>query len=152
MLGAAYKSLAVIPTMADTIEDNLTFIGFVGMIDPPRLEVKDSIALCKKAGIKTVMITGDHKNTAFAIANALGITNNIEEVISGYELDKLSRNQLKDKIQRLSVFARVSPEHKVTIVKAFRAKGNIVSMTEDGVNDAPSLKAANIGVAMGITD
>lgn len=151
VLGAAYKSLPAIPAKDETVEDNLTFIGFVGMIDPPRLEVKDSIALCKKAGIKTVMITGDHKNTAFAIANELGITHDVEEVISGYELDKLSQNQLNDKIQRLSVFARVSPEHKVTIVKAFRSKGNIVSMTGDGVNDAPSLKAANIGVAMGIT-
>jgi len=151
VLGSAYKLLAAIPAKDDIVEDNLTFIGFVGMIDPPRLEVKDSIALCKKAGIKTVMITGDHKNTAFAIANELGISHNIEEVISGYELDKLSQDQLNDKIQRLSVFARVSPEHKVTIVKAFRSQGNIVSMTGDGVNDAPSLKAANIGVAMGIT-
>jgi len=121
------------------------------MIDPPRLEVKASIALCKKAGIKTIMITGDHKNTAFAIANELGISDNIKEVISGSELDKLTQDQLNDKIDCLSVFARVSPEHKVTIVKAIRSKGNIVSMTGDGVNDAPSLKAADIGVAMGIT-
>lgn len=151
VLGAAYKSLAAVPSKGDTVEENLTFIGLVGMIDLPRLEVKDSIALCKKAGIKTVMITGDHKNTAFAIANELGISNNIEEVISGSELDKLTQDQLNDKIERLTVFARVSPEHKVTIVKAFRSKGNIVSMTGDGVNDAPSLKAADIGVAMGIT-
>ena len=151
VLGAAYKSLAAEPLEGDSVEENLTFIGLVGMIDPPRLEVKDSIALCKKAGIKTIMITGDHKNTAFAIAKELGISNNIEEVISGSELDKLTRDQLNDKIDRLSVFARVSPEHKVTIVKALRSKGNIVSMTGDGVNDAPSLKAANIGVAMGIT-
>lgn len=151
VLGAAYKSLAAVPSKGDTVEENLTFIGLVGMIDPPRLEVKDSIALCKKAGIKTVMITGDHKNTAFAIANELGISNNIEEVISGSELDKLTQDQLNDKIERLSIFARVSPEHKVTIVKAYRSKGNIVSMTGDGVNDAPSLEAADIGVAMGIT-
>lgn len=151
VLGAAYNSLTAVPSKGDTVEENLTFIGLVGMIDPPRLEVKDSIALCKKAGIKTIMITGDHKNTAFAIANELGISNNIEEVISGSELDKLTQDKLNDKIERLSVFARVSPEHKVTIVKAFRSKGNIVSMTGDGVNDAPSLKAADIGVAMGIT-
>ncbi|MCO5384853.1 calcium-transporting P-type ATPase, PMR1-type [Desulfosporosinus sp.] len=152
VLGAAYKSLAADPSKeGDKIEENLTFIGLVGMIDPPRLEVKDSIALCKKAGIKTVMITGDHKNTAFAIANELGISNNIEEVMSGSELDKLTQDQLNDKIEGLSVFARVSPEHKVTIVKAIRSRGNIVSMTGDGVNDAPSLKAADIGVAMGIT-
>lgn len=151
VLGAAYKSLAAEPLEGDSVEENLTFIGLVGMIDPPRLEVKDSIALCKKAGIKTIMITGDHKNTAFAIATELGISNNIEEVISGSELDILTQDQLNDKIESLSVFARVSPEHKVTIVKALRSKGNIVSMTGDGVNDAPSLKAANIGVAMGIT-
>lgn len=151
VLGAAYKSLAAEPLGGNSVEENLTFIGLVGMIDPPRLEVKDSIALCKKAGIKTIMITGDHKNTAFAIAKELGISNNIEEIISGSELDKLTRDQLNDKIERLSVFARVSPEHKVTIVKALRSKGNIVSMTGDGVNDAPSLKAANIGVAMGNT-
>ncbi len=151
VLGAAYKSLAALPSKSDAIEENLTFIGLVGMIDPPRLEVKDSIALCKKAGIKTIMITGDHKNTAFAIAKELGIAKNIEEVISGSELDKLNQAQLTAKIEHLSVFARVSPEHKVTIVKAFRSIGNIVSMTGDGVNDAPSLKAANIGVAMGIT-
>lgn len=151
VLGAAYKSLVALPSKSDAIEENLTFIGLVGMIDPPRLEVKDSIALCKKAGIKTIMITGDHKNTAFAIAKELGIANNIEEVISGSELDKLNQDQLTAKIEHLSVFARVSPEHKVTIVRAFRSKGNIVSMTGDGVNDAPSLKAADIGVAMGIT-
>jgi len=151
VLGAAYKTIATVPSKGDPVEENLTFIGFVGMIDPPRLEVKDSIALCKKAGIKIVMITGDHKNTAFAIADELGISNNIEEVISGSELDKLTQDQLNNKIERLSVFARVSPEHKVTIVKALRSKGNIVSMTGDGVNDAPSLKAADIGVAMGIT-
>lgn len=151
VLGAAFKSLPTLPSKDDAVEEDLTFIGLVGMIDPPRLEVKDSIALCKKAGIKTIMITGDHKNTAFAIANELGISNNIAEVISGSELDKLTQEQLNNKIATFSVFARVSPEHKVTIVKALRSKGAIVSMTGDGVNDAPSLKAADIGVAMGIT-
>ena len=151
VLGAAYKPLAAVPSKGDPIEEDLTFIGLVGMIDPPRLEVKDSIALCKKAGIKTVMITGDHKNTAFAIAKELGIAQTIEEVISGFELDKLTEDQLNDRINRFSVFARVSPEHKVIIVRAIKSKGNIVSMTGDGVNDAPSLKAADIGVAMGIT-
>ncbi len=121
------------------------------MIDPPRLEVKDSIFLCKQAGIKTIMITGDHKNTAFAIAKELGITDDPSQVISGVELDKLTEEELISKIDNLRVFARVSPEHKVKIVRALKAKGNIVAMTGDGVNDAPSLKAADIGIAMGIT-
>ena len=147
----AYKAIPSANIEIDNLENNLTFIGLVGMIDPPRLEVKDSIALCKKSGIKTIMITGDHKNTAFAIAKELEIANNIDEVISGADLDKLSDEELSSKIDNLRVFARVSPEHKVKIVKAFKSKGNIVSMTGDGVNDAPSLKAADIGVSMGIT-
>ncbi|GAA0121759.1 calcium-translocating P-type ATPase, SERCA-type [Clostridium faecium] len=151
VLGCAYKAIPSANIEIDNLENNLTFIGLVGMIDPPRLEVKDSIALCKKSGIKTIMITGDHKNTAFAIAKELEIANNIDEVISGADLDKLSDEELSSKIDNLRVFARVSPEHKVKIVKAFKSKGNIVSMTGDGVNDAPSLKAADIGVSMGIT-
>ncbi|EMA6343664.1 calcium-translocating P-type ATPase, PMCA-type [Bacillus cytotoxicus] len=135
----------------DSIEENLIFIGLVGMIDPPRTEVKTSIAECKKAGIRTVMITGDHKDTAFAIAKELGIAKQDSEVMIGTELDRMSDEELANKIHQLHVFARVSPEHKVKIVKALRAKGNIVSMTGDGVNDAPSLKQADIGVAMGIT-
>ncbi|PFK19553.1 ATPase [Bacillus cereus] len=133
------------------LEENLIFIGLVGMIDPPRTEVKDSIKECKKAGIRTVMITGDHKDTAFAIAKELGIAEEISEIMIGTELDNISDTELASKINHLNVFARVSPEHKVKIVKALRAKGNIVSMTGDGVNDAPSLKQADVGVAMGIT-
>lgn len=151
VLGAAFKKLASPHAAIDTLEEDLIFIGLVGMIDPPRLEVKDSIALCKKSGIKTIMITGDHKNTAFAIAKELGIAEDPSQAIFGAELDKLSEEELNNRIDNLRVFARVSPEHKVKIVKAFKAKGNIVSMTGDGVNDAPSLKAADIGVAMGIT-
>lgn len=151
VLGAAYKRLCNINVDPNAFERDLVFIGLVGMIDPPRLEVKDSISLCKKAGITTVMITGDHKNTAFAIAKSLDITDNPLQVISGSELDTLSQEEINEKIMDLRIFARVSPEHKVKIVKAFKAKGNIVSMTGDGVNDAPSLKIADIGVAMGIT-
>jgi len=151
VLGAAYKELTSPDIPIDSIEKDLIFIGLVGMIDPPRLEVKDSISTCKNSGIKTIMITGDHRNTAFAIAKELGIAENENETISGVELDKLSQEELNNKIDSLRVFARVSPEHKVNIVKAFKSKGNIVSMTGDGVNDAPSLKIADIGVAMGIT-
>lgn len=151
VLGAAYKIIDSPDISIEDLEKDLTFIGLVGMIDPPRLEVKDSIALCKSAGIKTIMITGDHKKTAFAIAKELDIATDENEAISGMELDKLSQEELNEKVANLRVFARVSPEHKVMIVKAFKSKGNIVSMTGDGVNDAPSLKAADIGVAMGIT-
>jgi Ca2+-transporting ATPase len=151
VLGAAYKKIDSPHVAIDNLESDLIFIGLVGMIDPPRLEVKDSIAQCKRSGIKTIMITGDHKNTAFAIAKELGIAETLDQSISGTELDKLSQEELNEKIDNLRVFARVSPEHKVKIVKAFKSKGNIVSMTGDGVNDAPSLKAADIGVAMGIT-
>lgn len=151
VLGAAYKTIASPHVEIDSLEQDLIFIGLVGMIDPPRLEVKDSIATCKKSGIKTIMITGDHKNTAFAIAKELGIAESNEQAISGAELDKLTQEELNAQISNFRVFARVSPEHKVKIVKAFKSKGNIVSMTGDGVNDAPSLKIADIGVAMGIT-
>ncbi len=135
----------------DAIEQDLIFMGLVGMIDPEREEVKDSIHVFNKAGIKTVMITGDHKDTAFAIAKKLGITNDIDACIMGSELDKMSDEELRKKATSLSVYARVSPEHKVRIVKALQDNGNVVSMTGDGVNDAPSLKTADVGVAMGIT-
>ncbi|KYH28523.1 calcium-translocating P-type ATPase, PMCA-type [Clostridium colicanis] len=152
VLGAAYKIINDINnTEINSLEKDLVFIGLVGMIDPPRPEVKNSISLCKKAGISTVMITGDHKDTAFAVAKSLNIAENPLEVISGLDLDKLSQEELNEKIMNLKVFARVSPEHKVKIVKAFKSKGNIVSMTGDGINDAPSLKIADIGVSMGIT-
>lgn len=151
VLGSAYKIIKTSEGDIDTFENNLTFIGLVGMIDPPRLEVKDSISTCKTSGITTIMITGDHKNTAFAIAKELSIATDINQVISGPDLDEMSDAELASSCDYLRVFARVSPEHKVRIVKAFKSKGNIVSMTGDGVNDAPSLKAADIGVAMGIT-
>jgi len=132
-------------------EENLSFIGLVGMIDPPRPEAKDAVNMFKEASIKTVMITGDHKDTALAIAKELGIAKNDEECITGDQLNLMNQEELNDKVGNLRVFARVSPEHKVMIVKAFKSRGEIVSMTGDGVNDAPSLKAADIGVAMGIT-
>lgn len=151
VLGAAYKIIPSSHVDIDSLESDLILIGLVGMIDPPRLVVKDSISECMKSGIKTVMITGDHKNTAFAIAKELNITQDPLSVMSGSELDKMSEEELNSKIDNIKVFARVSPEHKVKIVKALKLKGNIVSMTGDGVNDAPSLKMADIGVAMGIT-
>jgi len=135
----------------DGLEEGLSFVGFVGMMDPPRLEVRESIARCKKSGIQTVMITGDHKNTALAIAHALDIAEDPSQAISGAELDVLSDKELRHRAGTLRVYARVSPEHKVRIVRALKAQGNIVSMTGDGINDAPSLRAADIGVAMGIT-
>jgi Ca2+-transporting ATPase len=133
------------------MESGLTFIGLVGMIDPPRLEVKASIDKAKNAGITPVMITGDHKNTAVAIAKELGIAQSLEQSITGAEIDSMPEETFAENINSYRVFARVSPEHKVKIVRAFKAMGNIVSMTGDGVNDAPSLKYADIGVAMGIT-
>ncbi|MDQ0091932.1 Ca2+-transporting ATPase [Paenibacillus anaericanus] len=150
VLGAAYKDTdrMIDP---DEMEQDLTILGFVGMIDPPRLEVKDSIREAKMAGITPVMITGDHKNTAVAIAKELGIADSIDQSMTGAEIDQLSEEEFSQKINNYRVFARVSPEHKVKIIRAFKAKGNIVSMTGDGVNDAPSLKFADIGVAMGIT-
>jgi P-type Ca2+ transporter type 2C len=151
VLGSAFKTVNSTHVEVDELENDLTFIGLVGMIDPPRLEVKDSIEICKTSGIKTIMITGDHKNTAFAIAKELSIAEDINQVASGADIDSLSDEELASRCENLRVFARVSPEHKVRIVKAFKSKGNIVSMTGDGVNDAPSLKAADIGVAMGIT-
>ena len=132
-------------------EEALTFVGLVGMIDPPRPEAKDSVRTLKKAGIRTIMITGDHKDTALAIAKELGIADDEDQCITGSELNELCQEELNDRVCDIRVFARVSPEHKVMIVKAFKSNGSIVSMTGDGVNDAPSLKAADIGVAMGIT-
>lgn len=150
VLGVAYKDTDRILS-PDEMERDLTIIGLVGMIDPPRLEVKDSIRVAKEAGIRPIMITGDHKNTAVAIAKELGIADSLEQSITGSEIDELSDEEFAARVDDCRVFARVSPEHKVKIVRAFKAKGNIVSMTGDGVNDAPSLKYADIGVAMGIT-
>jgi Ca2+-transporting ATPase len=132
-------------------ERGLTFIGLQGMIDPPRPEVKDSISECRQAGIKTVMITGDHKITAAAIASQLGILSKKGQVLDGQTLSKMSVAELEEVVDDVDVYARVSPEHKLKIVKALQAKGHIVAMTGDGVNDAPAIKAANIGIAMGIT-
>ncbi len=151
VLGAACKKIGQKNPPPEGLEQDLEFVGFVGMMDPPRLEVKDSIARCRRAGIKTVMITGDHRNTACAIAKELGIATDPSEAITGKELNMLSDEDLKTRVRTLRVFARVSPEHKVRIIKALKAGGSIVSMTGDGVNDAPSLQAADIGVAMGIT-
>lgn len=150
VLGAAYKDTDRILPPED-MEQDLTVLGFVGMIDPPRIEVKDSIREAKMAGITPIMITGDHRNTAVAIAKELDIAHSLEQSMTGAEIDTLSDKDFAEKIRNIRVFARVSPEHKVKIVKAFKAQGNIVSMTGDGVNDAPSLKNADIGVAMGIT-
>lgn len=152
VLAMAYKELDHEPTdeeMKD-IENDLIFVGMVGMIDPPREEVKHAVEKCKTAGIKTVMITGDHKITAVAIAKSLGILENEDEAITGAELEEMSQEDLTKNIRKYSVYARVSPEHKVRIVKAWQANGEIVAMTGDGVNDAPALKTADIGCAMGI--
>jgi len=151
VLGAAYKKTEDKKGTREDFENDLIYTGLVGMIDPPREEVKESIKTCHNAGIRTIMITGDHKKTAFAIAKELNIAEREEQSISGVEIDKLSEKELSNRIKELRVFARVSPQHKVKIVNAFRDNGNVVSMTGDGVNDAPSLKAADIGVSMGIT-
>ena len=152
VLAMAYKELDREPTDEElkTIESDLIFIGMVGMIDPPRDEVKIAVEKCKKAGIKTVMITGDHKVTAIAIAKELGILENESEAITGAQLEEMSQEELEKNVRNYSVYARVSPEHKVRIVKAWQANGEIVAMTGDGVNDAPALKTADIGCAMGI--
>ena len=145
VLGLAYR-------YSDTLsEEKLIFVGLVGMIDPPRPEAKNAVSIFKKAGITTIMITGDHKTTALAIAKELGITDENGEALSGEEIDALSPEELREKVKTVHVFARVSPENKVQIVTAVRANGNIAAMTGDGVNDAPSLKNADIGIAMGIT-
>lgn len=150
VLGGAYKEVDSV-IAPEEMEKDLILAGIVGMIDPPRLEVKDSIIEAQQAGITLIMITGDHKNTAVAIAKELGIAESIEQSITGSEIDALTDEEFAESISNYRVFSRVSPEHKVKIVRAFKAQGSIVSMTGDGVNDAPSLKYADIGVAMGIT-
>lgn len=151
VIAVAFKDVTELPRKIDssTIENNLTFVGLIGMIDPPREGVKEAVKTCKTAGIKTVMITGDHLETAKAIAKDLGILNNGEKAITGQELDKMTQEQLEKNIKEYSVFARVTPEHKVRIVKAWQRNGAVVAMTGDGVNDSPALKNANIGIAMG---
>lgn len=153
VLSIGYKELENVPAnpTSEELECNLTFLGLVGMIDPPREEVKDAVTTCKAAGIKPVMITGDHIVTATAIAKALGIWTEGDLAITGAELDNLNDSQLDAQVRKISVYARVSPENKIRIVKAWQRAGQVVAMTGDGVNDAPALKAADIGCAMGIT-
>ena len=152
VLAVAYLDVDILPSQIDseTIEKGLIFIGLIGMIDPPREGVKEAVKECKKAGIKTVMITGDHIITAKAIAKEIGILGRDELAITGNELDKLTDNELVKNIMNYSVFARVTPEHKVRIVKLFQRAGMVVAMTGDGVNDAPALKKADIGISMGL--
>ena len=153
VLAVGYKELDALseePT-SEELEYGLTFLGLVGMIDPPRPEAKEAVAVCRKAGIKPVMITGDHVITASAIARELGILLEGDRAITGAELDAMDENELDKQVEHISVYARVSPENKIRIVKAWQKKGQVVSMTGDGVNDAPALKAADIGCAMGIT-
>lgn len=153
VLAVAYKEIDEIPQnpSSEILENDLVFMGLVGMIDPPRPEAREAVALCGKAGIKPVMITGDHIVTACAIAKDLGIFNDGDLAMTGSELDKMTDTELDETVSRISVYARVSPENKIRIVKAWQRRGQIVSMTGDGVNDAPALKAADIGCAMGIT-
>jgi len=150
VLGMAYKPLPTNPTATQAIEQDMVFVGLAGMIDPPREEVKEAVKLCDRAGIKSVMITGDHKLTAIAIAKELGL---LKEGVafSGADLDNLSDAELEALVEKIEVYARVSPAHKLRVVEALAKKGHVVAMTGDGVNDAPALKKADIGVAMGIT-
>lgn len=153
VLAFAYREFVKLPDeiKSGTIENELIFVGLEGMIDPPREEVKEAIKVCKSAGMRAVMITGDHKDTATAIARQLGILNDNELAVSGSDLDKMDDKTLFEQVKFISVYARVSPEHKVRIVNAWKSHGKVVAMTGDGVNDAPSLKAADIGIGMGIT-
>ena len=153
VLGLAYKEVSRLPRVSDfgELEKNLTFIGLVGMIDPPRAEVKAAVQACHRAGIRPVMITGDHKATAVAIAQELGFWQNGDLALTGADLDFLPEELLEEQITRCSVFARVSPEHKLRIVQTLQRAGQVVAMTGDGVNDAPALKVADIGCAMGQT-
>ena len=148
-IAAAYKEEKLVKN--ESVENNLIFLGVAGSIDPARPEVKDAVMKCKLAGIKPVMITGDHKNTALAIAKGLNICTTDDQAITGEELEKMSDEELSKRVDKIRVFARVSPNHKLRIVKAFKKKNNIVAMTGDGVNDAPAIKEADIGVAMGIS-
>ncbi len=153
VLAVAYKVIDRMPEeiTSETLESGLTFMGLVGMIDPPRPECKVAVATCRRAGIKPVMITGDHVVTASAIARELGILEEGDDAITGAQLDAMTEEELDARVENISVYARVSPENKIRIVKAWQRKGQVVSMTGDGVNDAPALKAADIGCAMGIT-
>ncbi len=153
VLAIASKDIAILPSslLPEETEKDLIFIGLVGMIDPPREEAKEAVRICTQAGIRPIMITGDHKDTATAIARELNIIRDEQEVITGVELDKISDADFEKAVTQYSVYARVSPEHKVKIVKAWKKLGKVVAMTGDGVNDAPALKSSDIGVGMGIT-
>jgi len=153
VIAVAYKEIDEVPSSPtpDVLESGLTFMGLLGMIDPPRPEACEAVKLCRKAGIKPVMITGDHVNTASAIARELGILEDGDEAVAGPELAAMTDDELYNRVEKISVYARVSPEDKIRIVKAWQKKGHVVAMTGDGVNDAPALKAADIGCAMGIT-
>ncbi len=150
-VGYRYLDNRIDKYIPQTVEENLIFVGLIGMIDPPRPEVQAAIATCRKAGIRSVMITGDHKETALAIADELGMTEENSLAFTGSELDKISDEELVEKVENIAIYARVSPEHKLRIVRAWKKRNAIVAMTGDGVNDAPALKEADIGIAMGIT-
>ncbi|MFH1422205.1 MAG: cation-transporting P-type ATPase, partial [Planctomycetota bacterium] len=150
VLGVAYRRISENETVGPQIEQNMVFLGLVGMIDPPREEVKDAIKLCNDAGIKSVMITGDHKLTAVAIARELGLMKK-GVAVSGVDVDSFKENEFDELVEKIEVYARVSPAHKLRVVEALVKKGHVVAMTGDGVNDAPALKKADIGIAMGIT-
>ena len=149
-IGGAYKENNLTRD-EKTLESNLIFLGIAGIIDPPRPEVKEAVKKCRLAGIRPVMITGDHKNTAYAIGKDLNIVASKDQVITGEELEKITDDELKEKVKNIRIFARVTPKHKLRIVRAFKQTGNIVAMTGDGVNDAPAIKEADIGIAMGIS-
>lgn len=148
-IAAAYKESNLVKS--ESLENNLIFLGVAGSIDPPRVEVRDAVLKCKLAGIQPVMITGDHKNTALAIAKSINICNTDDQAMTGEEIETISDEDLMKKVKNVRVFARVSPHHKLRIVKAFKKQNNIVAMTGDGVNDAPAIKEADIGIAMGIS-
>lgn len=148
-IAGAYKDENL--TRSEKLEDGLIFIGVAGSIDPPRAEARDAVLRCKLAGIKPVMITGDHKNTALAIAKSLNICNNDDQVVTGEDIETMTDDELKKKVEKIRVFARVSPDHKLRIVRAFKRNSNVVAMTGDGVNDAPAIKEADIGISMGIS-
>jgi len=150
-LGFAYKYVEEKEEWSEEDERNLVFLGVAGMMDPPRPEVREALELCRRAGIGVSMITGDHKLTAIAVARELGLMKEGDEAVTGEELETMSDAELEEKAERIKVYARVSPEHKLRIVRALKRRGHIVAMTGDGVNDAPALKAADIGVAMGVT-
>ena len=151
VLAFAYKKFEETKSISVEDEYDLTFLGLIAMMDPPREESKAAVAECIRAGIKPIMITGDHKVTAAAIAKRIGILKDESEACEGAVIENMTDKELQDFVEGISVYARVSPEHKIRIVRAWQDKGNIVAMTGDGVNDAPALKQANIGVAMGIT-